>query len=148
MRRAFSVGQIVFLAIVILVFVNVILPKIKSVKDGALGMAYVSELEAALKSIDDYHFMRGDFGVLRDMTMVRNFDDSALNSKLEVDKPIQYGVGVKGKSGFEYCAELRLKKNGNDYSIEISDLNHKKEVCKEFQSNPTYAKLRNFPIRK
>ena len=49
MKKGFSVGGIVFLAIIAIVLFKVVLPKINSVKDGALGIAYAQEFETALK---------------------------------------------------------------------------------------------------
>lgn len=53
--------------------------------------------------------MRGEFRVLRFMATVRQFEDSATNAKIEVGKPIKFGVGVKSKGNMEFCAEIILK---------------------------------------
>ena len=146
MKKGFSVGGIVFLAIIAIVFFKVVMPKINSVKDGALGIAYAQEFETALKQIKEDFFLRGEFRDLRSMTTVRQFEDSVLNDKIEVGKPIKFGVGVKSKGNMEWCAEMKLKQNGSKYVMETRDINGKKEVCKEFHSMSLYQKLKNFEM--
>ena len=146
MKKGFSVGGIVFLAIIAIVLFKVVIPKINSVKDGALGIAYAQEFETALKQIKEDFFLRGEFRDLRSMTTVRQFADDALDKKIEVGKPIQFGVGVKSKGNMEWCAEMKLKQNGPKYVMETRDINGKKEVCKEFHSMGLYQKLKTFEM--
>ena len=146
MKKGFSVGGIVFLAIIVIVFFKVVMPKINSVKDGAIGIAYAQEFETALKQIKEDFFLRGEFRDLRSMTTVRQFEDSVLDQKIEVGKPIKFGVGVKSKGNMEWCTEIKLKKNGSKYVMESRDINGKKEVCKEFHSMGLYQKLKTFEM--
>ena len=146
MKKGFSVGGIVFLAIIAIVFFKVVMPKINSVKDGAIGIAYAQEFETALKQIKEDFFLRGEFRDLRSMTTVRQFADDTLDKKIEVGKPIQFGVGVKSKGNMEWCAEMKLKQNGSKYVMETRDINGKKEICKEFHSMSLYQKLKTFEM--
>ena len=146
MKKGFSVGGIVFLAIIAIVLFKVVIPKINSVKDGALGIAYAQEFETALKQIKEDFFLRGEFRDLRSMTTVRQFADDMLDKKNEVGKPIQFGVGVKSKGNMEWCAEMKLKQNGSKYVMETRDINGKKEICKEFHSMSLYQKLKKFEM--
>ena len=146
MKKGFSVGGIVFLAIIAIVFFKVVMPKINSVKDGAIGIAYAQEFETALKQIKEDFFLRGEFRDLRSMTTVRQFADDVIEQKIEVGKPIEFGVGVKSKGNMEFCAQMTLKQNGNKYIMETIDINEKKEVCKEFHSMALYQKLKTFEM--
>ena len=146
MKKGFSVGGIVFLAIIVIVFFKVVMPKINSVKDGAVGIAYAQEFETALKQIKEDFFLRGEFRDLRSMTTVRQFADDVIEQKIEVGKPIEFGVGVKSKGNMEFCAQMTLKQNGSKYIMETIDINEKKEVCKEFHSMAQYQKLKTFEM--
>lgn len=146
MKKGFSVGGIVFLAIIAIVFFKVVMPKINSVKDGAIGIAYAQEFETALKQIKEDFFLRGEFRDLRSMTTVRQFADDVIEQKIEVGKPIEFGVGVKSKGNMEFCAQMTLKQKGSKYIMETRDINEKKEVCKEFHSMALYQKLKTFEM--
>ena len=80
------------------------------------------------------------------MTTVRQFADDVIEQKIEVGKPIEFGVGVKSKGNMEFCAQMTLKQKGSKYIMETRDINEKKEVCKEFHSMALYQKLKTFEM--
>ena len=123
-----------------------VVKQINTANHGAIGIAYSQEFETALKQIKEDFSMRGEFRDLRLMTTVRQFEDSAINEKIEIGKPIKFGVGVKSKDNMEFCAEMTLKQNGDKYIIETKNINEKKEICKEFHNMTLYQKLKTFSI--
>ena len=146
MKRGFSVGGIIVIIILIILIKGVIIPKINSAKDTFVGGAYVQELEIALKQIKEDFFAQGDFRTLREMTTVRQFEDSVLDQKIEVGKPIKFGVGVKSKGNMKFCTEITIKEDGKKYYAELTKINTWENECKEFHSFAAYSKLEHFDL--
>lgn len=118
----------------------------KTTKDTLLGLTYSQEFETALKQIKADFSLRGEFRDLKSMTMIRQFKDEALNQKVEVGKPIEYGVGLKSMGQIEFCAQMVLKKSGSKYIIETKNINENKDACKKLHNAELYKKLKTFSI--
>ena len=147
MKKGFSVGNLIVLIVIIILIKAVIIPKINATKDVFVGGAYVQELEIALKQIKEDLFAQGDFRTLRDMTTVRQFEDDVIDQKIEVDKPIKFGVGVKSKGNMKFCTEITIKEESNGkYVAELTEINTWENECKEFHSMAAYSKLKRFEL--
>lgn len=83
-----------------------------------LESAYAQEFEIALKQIKDDFSLHGKIRDLALMTTVRQFKDEVLKQKVEVGKPIEYGVGLKSMGQIEFCAQMILQESGSKYIIE------------------------------
>lgn len=149
MKRGFSIPQIIFLAIIAIVIFKVVIPKLNSVKEGTLGIAYANELEGVMKGIKEDYFIQGRFRELKSVTFSRQFEEADLNSPIKLNKPIKFGVGVKEKGNMVFCTTITLKqdKNTQKYYLELKDEETKREVCQEFHKTFVYQKLKHFDLQ-
>ncbi|MBP3223707.1 MAG: hypothetical protein J6M14_00190 [Campylobacter sp.] len=146
-----GLGSLILIIVVIFFGVKVVWPKITGLTDGPIAAAAVSDLDRTFKDMRSDYQAQGRLRLLSNMTSVRQFSDDMLNSTVELNKPIPFGVGVKSKNSMVFCADITVHDGGvSGYYLTLTPTNRKNERCKKFHALQTFKKLQNmnYPIGK